>query len=391
MWRWDQGRLLYFQFDVLKDIAKILIKFDNVDVGNVELAFRQALIDNTGMPFAPVDNPDYPIKRNYSRVFQCAFLATFFDKRLVVTDICRELARDDGAIGDVDDYFFNYINKFRFPFPAFQNYDVTSQRIYPFCAILKFLLAKKLNAEEAKISVDDTFYHLINNNVTGHESIEFYRTLKPILCEIDKDERRQIREMLIFLSQMSMLKVHAGYLYLDGISDNAIKEMLGKFLNPIDRIPLYGKEEEFFSMTKLTDKITVPAFEIFTTDVFDVEFIEGKRKRVEHFKVERSPLLRKYFVEQNSQPICSACSSDMSIRYPWTDYLLDIHHLLPLSSSVAITANGTSLSDIVGLCPSCHRAIHIYYRQWLRNNHQDDFKSKMEAKDVFIEAIKEIA
>lgn len=29
MWRWDQGRLLYFQFDVLRDIAKTLVKFDN--------------------------------------------------------------------------------------------------------------------------------------------------------------------------------------------------------------------------------------------------------------------------------------------------------------------------------------------------------------------------
>ena len=32
MWRWDQGRLLYFQFDVLRDIAKTLVKFDNADI-----------------------------------------------------------------------------------------------------------------------------------------------------------------------------------------------------------------------------------------------------------------------------------------------------------------------------------------------------------------------
>ena len=31
-WRWDQGRILYFQFDVIKEIAKVLIKFENKDI-----------------------------------------------------------------------------------------------------------------------------------------------------------------------------------------------------------------------------------------------------------------------------------------------------------------------------------------------------------------------
>ena len=388
MWRWDQGRLLYFQFDVLKAIAKTLVKFDNADISIIEPTFRQTLMDNTGMPFAP---NHYTVKRNYSRVFQCAFLATFLENRLVVTDICQELAKDDGAIGDVDDYFFNYINRFRFPFPAFDNYDSTSPRIYPFCAIIKLLLAKRLNEEESKLSVDDIFHYLVANNTTGCESIEYYKTLKPVKYDVQDTERRQIREMLIFLSQLSILKVNAGYLHLDIVSDNAINELLGKFLNPIKKESLPQKTEEYLSMANLVDKIVVPAFEIFTSDIIDIEFIEGKRKRVEHFKVERSPLLRKYFIEQSKQPVCSACDTDMSMRYPWTEYMLDIHHLLPLSSSVAITNRGTSLSDIVGLCPSCHRAVHIYYRQWLLSNHQDDFNSKMEAKEVFIEAVKEIA
>ena len=36
MWRWDQGRLLYFQFDVLRLIANVLNRFDNVDVSKCE-------------------------------------------------------------------------------------------------------------------------------------------------------------------------------------------------------------------------------------------------------------------------------------------------------------------------------------------------------------------
>lgn len=95
MWRWDQGRLLYFQFDVLRDIAKTLVKFDNVDITKCEDLFRQTLVSETGMPFLP---DHYTIKRNYSRVFQCSFLAKFMGNQLVVTDICCDLANIDGKM-----------------------------------------------------------------------------------------------------------------------------------------------------------------------------------------------------------------------------------------------------------------------------------------------------
>ena len=71
MWRWDQGRLLYFQFDVLREIAKVLVKFDGADISRCENLFRDNLVKETGMPFLP---GHYTIQRNYSRVFQCSFL-----------------------------------------------------------------------------------------------------------------------------------------------------------------------------------------------------------------------------------------------------------------------------------------------------------------------------
>ena len=47
------------------------------------------------MPFLP---DYYTVKRNYSRVFQCSFLAKFMGNQLVVTDICRDLANADGEL-----------------------------------------------------------------------------------------------------------------------------------------------------------------------------------------------------------------------------------------------------------------------------------------------------
>ena len=388
MWRWDQGRLLYFQFDVLKEIAKALVKFDNTDLSKCEDLFRNILVNDTGMPFLP---SHYTIKRNYSRVFQCSFLANFHKNILIVTDICKDLAQDNGTIKCVDDYLFNYIVRFRFPFPAFDNYNTTEPRIYPFCAIIKFLLSKIQSGEEAKASLDDIFNYIISNNCTGLEDLDFYNNLLPKKYNYTETERRQLREMIIFISQLSILKVYDGYLYLDDIDKNAQNEVLNEFLNPEIRLPKNDRLEEFFEMTSTTRKIVIPAFELFTADPTDIEFMEGDRKRVEHFRVERSGLLRKYYRQMNPVPHCCACGIDMNIRYPWTDYMLDIHHLLPLSSTVAISNKGTSLADIVGLCPSCHRAVHIYYKKWLKLNNQTDFKSRQEAYDVFVEATMEIA
>ena len=388
MWRWDQGRLLYFQFDVLKEIAKALVKFDNTDLSKCEDLFRNILVNDTGMPFLP---SHYTIKRNYSRVFQCSFLANFHKNILIVTDICKDLAQDNGTIKCVDDYLFNYIVRFRFPFPAFDNYNTTEPRIYPFCAIIKFLLSKIQSGEEAKASLDDIFNYIISNNCTGLEDLDFYNNLLPKKYNYTETERRQLREMIIFISQLSILKVYDGYLYLDDIDKNAQNEVLNEFLNPEIRLPKNDRLEEFFEMTSTTRKIVIPAFELFTADPTDIEFMEGDRKRVEHFRVERSGLLRKYYRQMNPVPHCCACGIDMNIRYPWTDYMLEIHHLLPLSSTVAISNKGTSLADIVGLCPSCHRAVHIYYKKWLKLNKQTDFKSRQEAYDVFVEATMEIA
>lgn len=388
MWRWDQGRLLYFQFDVLRDIARTLVKFDNADISRCEELFRKTLVSETGMPFLP---NHYTIKRNYSRVFQCSFLAKFSGDNLIVTDICRDLANTEGNIKNADDYLCNYISKFRFPFPAFDNYNVTEQRVYPFCAIFKYLIAQKELGVEAKLSLDDIFNYIIGNRCTGFEDIEYYKALVPVAYDYTDTERRQLREMVIFISQLSVLKVYGGFLYLDEITDSVKDEMLKSFLMPENRFAQIDRMEEFLEMTSFSSKITISPFEVFTSDQSDIEFIEGNRKRVEHFRVERSGLLRKYYKQVNPRPVCCACGADMSKRYPWTDYMIDIHHLLPLSSAVAISSNGTSLADIVGLCPSCHRAVHMYYRKWLNANKQADFKSRQEAHDVFVQATKEIA
>lgn len=301
--------LLYFQFDVLKSIANVLVKFDGMKIKNCESLFRKELTDRTGMPFAP---EHYTVLRNYKRVFECSFLATVMDDRLIVTDFASELAKNNGNFNNVDDFLLNYINRFRFPFPAFDGYDNIKPRIYPFCAIIKYLIALHKSNQVAKISLDDIFYYIIANNYTGYEDINFYKKLTPKSIFIDNTEKRQLREMIIFISQLSILKVYDGSLWLDIANDTAINELIDRFLTPLGEPPCSTRFDEFILQTKISNHIILPTVEIFTSDVSDIEFIEGKRKRVEHFRVDRSPLLRKYYIEQNNRPICRMCNMDIS-------------------------------------------------------------------------------
>lgn len=388
IWRWDQGRLLYFEFDILKKISKVLTDLNgvNADLG-IDL-LRKPLEAETGMPFAP---STYTIWRNYKRVFECSFLATKVGNKIIATDFCLEVSKDNGLIKDIDDYFSLYLPRFRFPFPAFQEYNPMDKIAFPFCSIIKFLTSKKLQSFESRITIDEVFNIIIANECTGFESIDYYRKLQPKDYTIIGDQKRQVREMLIFISQMSILKWFNNSLFLDISIEDIDTPEFQKLITPILVSPNSLREQDFLQLTKLNDQVVIPAKLRSREEASDEVFIEGKKTRVTHLKIERSPLLRKIFLEQNPRPVCHMCEVNMTHRYPWTSYLIEMHHILPLSAGIAISTKGTSLDDLIGLCPSCHRSVHLFYKSWLDNKHKDDFIDKVEAKEVYLQAKERMA
>lgn len=382
-WRWDQGRLLYFDYNILREISIVLKDLNGVSLRSNPDPLREPLELRTGMPFAP---NSYRVWRNYKRVFECSFLATALDNNLVTTDFCDELASNSGKFGDVDDFLFHYIPRFRFPFPAFQDYNSSDPIIYPYCAILKLLMARLLENTNTSLTLDDVFTHLVSNGVTGTEDVDFFRKLRPTSYTPKGDETRQVREMLIFMSQINLLKWNKGQLILDAsIEDYYNYNGFADLINPDFQKPKDIRHDDFLSLTSLSNgikKVKLQTREVPNDEIF----VEGKRSRVSHLKIERSPVLRRMFLEQNPVPICDMCTCNTKERYPWTDNLIEIHHVLPLSSSLGITAKGTSLSDVVGLCPSCHRSVHLYYNKWLKSKKEDDFKNRDQAIEVYNEA-----
>ena len=137
-WRWDQGRLDYFQFDEIKKISLALMDFDckKLSRGNEPDALRLILEAYSDRPFAPAN---YKVWRNYKRVFGCQLLATEINGVMYATDLCKEIAT--GKI-DANEYLINLSRRFYFSSPIFEDYNHTDQQIFPICAIIKFLVSR---------------------------------------------------------------------------------------------------------------------------------------------------------------------------------------------------------------------------------------------------------
>lgn len=168
-WRWDQGRLDYFQFENIRAIARVLNALGGLNLNTSDDLLRNPLEMNTELPFAPVH---YKVWRNYARVFQCSMLATKFDGRLVVSELCQNLSGKDPFSSD--EYLNFVFSHFQYPYPAFEGYNTMELPVFPFIAILKFLVAKAGNP----ISLDNVFRYIIGNNCSGLEDIFYYRNLQ---------------------------------------------------------------------------------------------------------------------------------------------------------------------------------------------------------------------
>lgn len=381
-WRWDQGRLTYFRFENLKRISSCLVGLEGIEVsGAGDALLRESLSTQTGLPFAPTN---YTVWRNYARVFACALIATQIEGRLRVTDIGHRLGTADSSAIDIDEYLSFWIPRFYLPFPAFQEYTPVADRVFPLCAVLKYLLANFIQNSEASVDLQQVFSLIVGNECDGTEPLEEYINLRDTGRSPSGDQERQVREMLIFASQMSWLKWYGGALRIDIIlGDLQSVEDLRSIVEPLQNNRSDTQQQEILFLGRVTTEIS-RSVSLTTREIpEDILFTEGRKMRVTHLRTERSPQLRRLFLSRNSVPICNMCMCNTRLRYPWTDNLLEIHHLLPLSSAITVTGEGTSLKDVVGLCPNCHRSVHIFYKRWFEENFLNDFSSKDQAREVY--------
>lgn len=385
VWRWDQGRLDYFQYDEIKQIAQALIAFDGQSLprGGDPDTLRLTLEQFSEKPFAP-NRDDYPVWRNYGRVFKCQLLASQIGGLLVCTDLCKKVATESI---DVDDYLIHFANHFYHPSPIFEGYSTAVEQKFLAISIIKYLLANYSTTPYPYITLEEVADKIVGNNATGRESLSYYLGLKSTGYAFLGDSNRQIRELLIFISQFSFLKWADKKLYLDLSSKEEafeIERSLKPFIaqrnsDPAIELLSMGSNISESKLSELTAASTI--------NFMDQEFTEGNKIRVTHLRSERSGKLKDFYFSNIENPhICNMCRTDTIRVYPWADRIIELHHLLPLSSPIRFEKEGTTLKDLVGLCPSCHRATHKYYNKWLKSESIKDFRNYDEARNIYKEA-----
>lgn len=382
MWHWDQGHLSYFQFDALRQIAAF------VEAHDFKQAERAILLAETGFNFSAPDT--HSAWRNYSRVLKLMLLVSEVGRTAQPTPVANILSRP--GMVTCDEYLHFLLCAFTEPAPALKDWRPDAEFRYPLLFALKYLLTKAAITTTPVASLNEIIGAYKISGFDGGENDERFISIVGSNANYEASGRnisanlhRQACESLKVMAQISYLHVH---------SDRIIVSLNREDANEIfaDLTPVLGprasdREAEIRRLASLfKDGSTSIAFEYHHTvvdNVVESGFREGTKVQKTHVTIERNVGLRRQFFNARPTSVCDVCLMDTRKTYPWTERVLDIHHLLPLCSGTRVEGRNTTFDDLVPVCPSCHRAVHRYYGSWLDSNNRKDFMNADEAKSVY--------
>lgn len=381
MWRWDQGRLAYFQFDALRAIASFAI---NNDMSSADSATLEAA---TGLPFA---SPYLLPWRNYARIVKEMLLVSHDGGRAVPTAVARRLAGVGQATAD--EYFHFIAQVTTDPSPAFEGYDSTVAARYPLLFALRYILTKASTQPRGIVSFNEVIGAYHRSEFVGDEDQAQFLGLLGQEAEFESvtaglpDTKRQARESLKVIAQISYLQTERTTIEaslaqedaLDAFEDLTPIGQTGRLADPDQELQ---RRAAFFKGGSTLTFLDFPHTVV--TDLAQAGFGEGSRIERTHLVVERNSRLRKAYFDRFQPKRCDMCRMDTKATYRRQNTILDLHHKLPLSSGTRVEAKGTILADLVPLCPTCHRAVHGFYGAWLRGKGVTDFANAAEANAVY--------
>ncbi len=378
MWHWDQGHLQYFQYEAIRQMA-LFVKNNNFKV-----ATNSELILATGLNFAAPLN--YTPWRNYSRILKQTFLISNMNDKsepTAVADILSKL-----GVVTCDEYLHFLVSASTEPSPALKGWTPDSNFRYPLLFTLKYLLSKQAIFSNSITDLNEIISAYCNSGFTGDEDENDFAALisQPAGSLISHgDKARQARESIKVISQISYIFLKNNEITLSLNPQDARNIFLE--LAPIIGPRAQTADDEIrriaslFSCGSTYDFFDYPNTVI--NDIIESGFKEGSKVKKTHLTIERNSSLRNQFFATHPSAICDVCHVDTSIRFPWTDRVLDLHHLLPLSSGTRVENSGTVFDDLVPVCPTCHRATHRFYDTWLLDKNKLDFNNQAEARSVY--------
>jgi hypothetical protein len=382
MWRWERGRLPYFQFDILRRIALFATQNDWKRVGFAEAE------DAVSLPFDP-QRSDYLPWRNYQRLFRTMLLVSEENGIARPTSLAAALAVPGQMTSD--EYFHSLAQSHTDPSLA-STWKVPVKPRFPLLFSLRYLLTKAKVTPPASATFDEIVGAYICSNFYGGETPDEFLSLLDREGEFelasqtaDGNTRRESRESILVLSQISYLSAERGTIAVNLHPDDACEAF--RELTPISGPFFTNREAEvrrradLFADGSALDFLDFPRTVISETD--EAGFSEGSRVTKTHLVIERNAQLRRLFMQRFNPQLCDVCRLQTAKTYPWTQGVIDIHHKLPLASGTRSDSDGTVLDDLVAVCPSCHRAIHRFYDRWLKSRNRNDFESIDEANEAY--------
>lgn len=374
MWRFDQGRIEYFQFDEIRKIAKYAVAHDLLS------SIRKPLVEATGLPFLP-NNAAYRPWRNYSRVFKTAMLVANIDGEAKPTKVAHILAQD--GLTTSDDYFHFLAQVFTDPHPSFQEWAPTDKPRFPLLFAIKFMLARAAQGQ-TKTSYNEIVGAYVDSGFDGDEDQTEFLNLASKDWDYD-DDPRQARESIQVISQISYLSATSSSVTVSLDVEDARDMFVG--LSAVRGPQNPDSDQEILRLASFYEGAIADLDFGFSKSLSDeaVEagFEEGNRVERTHVVLERNRDIRKAFFDATPTSTCDFCERDTAAEYPWAERVLDIHHVLPLCSGTRSNRKGTSLGELVAVCPTCHRAVHRFYTNWLKKAGRKDFVDAAEARSVY--------
>ena len=384
VWAWDQGHLQFFQFSALRSIAKFVVAND------FKAADRATLLTATGLDFtAPLTHSPW---RQYSRALKLAMLVSERSGVAEPTPVAVLLAQD--GVTTCDEYMHFLAEAFTSPSPALTGYSAAPPR-YPLLFALRYLLAKTARGI-ASASLDEIIGAFCQSTLTGAEGDPAGQTSFLNLAgegpsnlvrgrSLSSQDRRQPAESLRVLGQISYVHSQGRLLSIAIAADDVLRffQQLEAVAGPrhpdgnqeIRRVTALfggGSPHDFFDYEMSTQSA-----------LSDAGFVEGTKVEKTHIIIERNHKLRLAFFKLRPTSVCDVCTLDTKATYPWVERVIDLHHLLPLSSGTRTDQYGTILDDLVPVCPTCHRATHRYYGAYLQKKGRADFQNDAEARSVY--------
>jgi len=380
----------YFQFDALKEIARFVT--ENTWTRDDPYLIRE----KTGFEFAGPET--HSPWRNYLRVFKLCLLVSEKSGVAIPTSISQMLSQD-GAV-TCDEYMHFLIEATTDPSPALSGWRNAAQIAkvrHPLCFSIKYLLTSVFEFNRFNVPINEVIGAYQSHDFDGSEAQSAY---KDLLLRHDSYSRimqgntsRQARESIKFIAQISYLH-NAGSDICVSLSREDARELFLS-IHPKQGPFLLNGNEEIQRLAKLFSNRP-------SQDIFDYKkgsisyavesgFSEGTKVKRTHIVVERNPKLREIFFAKRPTSICDACEMNTKAKYPWTNQVLDLHHILPLASGTRVRSiGGTVLDDLVAICPTCHRAVHKFYDKHLHSVGRSDFLNKSEALSIYARAKREI-